>query len=156
VWEVDKDQPVSDVRTMKEVLSESLAKQRFSVLLLGIFAGVALALAAVGLYGVMSYTVAQRTREIGLRMALGARPGQVRAQFVSIAVRLVVGGILLGVIGAWSIGRAMQSVLYEVPALHPATLAVTASIIGFVSLAACLLPSHRAARISPLEALAEK
>jgi ABC-type antimicrobial peptide transport system permease subunit len=89
-------------------------------------------------------------------MALGARPGQVRAQFLTLAVRLMAGGTLLGMVGAWSIGRAMQSVLYEVPALHPATLAITAAIIGAVSLAACLLPSDRAARISPIEALAEK
>ncbi|HVD94456.1 MAG TPA: ADOP family duplicated permease, partial [Vicinamibacterales bacterium] len=153
---VDPELAVDDLQSMKTRIADSLLARRSPAVLAGLFSTVALLLIAIGTYGVLSYAVAQRRREIGLRMALGARPGQVRAQFVSIAVRLLVGGILLGVIGAWSIGRAMQSVLYEVPALHPATLAVTASIIGFVSLAACLLPSHRAARISPLEALAEK
>jgi ABC-type antimicrobial peptide transport system permease subunit len=113
-------------------------------------------LTAVGTYGVLSYAVAQRRREIGLRMALGARPEQVRGQFVSLALRLLGTGTLLGLLGAWLTGQAMQAILFQVPPLHVGTLAGTAAIMGVVSLAACLLPSRRAARISPMEALAEE
>jgi predicted permease len=153
---VDPDLAVDDLQSMNTRIADSLLARRSPAVLAGLFSLVALLLIAIGTYGVLSYAVAQRRREIGLRMALGARPGQVRAQFLTLAVRLMAGGTLLGMVGAWSIGRAMQSVLYEVPALHPATLAITAAIIGAVSLAACLLPSDRAARISPIEALAEK
>jgi ABC-type antimicrobial peptide transport system permease subunit len=104
---------------------------------------------------VLSYAVAQRRREIGLRMALGAKPEQVRVQFVSLALRLLAGGTILGLLGAWLTGQAMQAVLFQVPALNVATLAGTAAILIAVSLAASLVPSDRAARISPMEALAE-
>jgi ABC-type antimicrobial peptide transport system permease subunit len=113
-------------------------------------------LTAIGTYGVLSYAVAQRRREIGLRMALGARPGQVRGQFVSLSLRLLLGGTLLGVLGAWMTGQALQAVLFHVPAFHLAILAGTAGVLGAVSLVACLRPSDRAARISPMEALAEE
>ena len=113
-------------------------------------------LTAIGSYGVLSYAVAQRRREIGVRMALGARPQQIRSQFFSLAMRLLAGGTALGVIGAWLAGRAMQTVLFHVPALNLAILAAAAGVMGVVSVAACLWPSHRAARISPMEALAEE
>ena len=99
--------------------------------------------------------MAQRRREIGVRMALGARPGQIRSQFLALALRLLAAGTILGTIGAWLTGRAMQTLLFQVPPLHVATLAAAAGIIGAVSLVACLLPSQRATRISPLEALAD-
>ena len=101
----------------------------------------------------LSYAVAQRRREIGLRMALGARPEQVRGQFVGIAVRLLPRGTALGLLGAWLAGRAMQAVLFQVPALHVPTLAATAVVLGTVSMVACVLPSRSAARISPMEAM---
>lgn len=101
----------------------------------------------------LSYAVAQRRREIGVRMALGARPGQIRGQFVYLAVRLFACGTTLGVIGAWLAGRAMQAVLFHVPPLDFEILAGTAGVMAAVSLVACLLPSHRAARISPVEVL---
>jgi ABC-type antimicrobial peptide transport system permease subunit len=104
----------------------------------------------------LSYAVAQRRREIGLRMALGAQPGQIRSQFFYLSLRLLVGGTVLGVIGAWLTGRAMQAVLFHVPALNPVILAATVCVMGLVSLVACVLPSRRAARISPMEALAEE
>jgi ABC-type antimicrobial peptide transport system permease subunit len=113
-------------------------------------------LTAIGTYGVLSYAVAQRRREIGLRMALGARPAQVRGQFVSVGLRLLAVGTALGVAGAWLTGRALQGILFEVPAAHAPTLAATAAIMAAVSLVASLLPSQRAARISPMEALAEE
>jgi ABC-type antimicrobial peptide transport system permease subunit len=113
-------------------------------------------LTAIGTYGVLSYAVAQRRREIGLRMALGAQPGQIRGQFFYLSLRLLAGGTILGAIGAWLTGRAMQAVLFHVPALNLAILASTGCVMGLVSLVACLLPSQRAARISPMEALAEE
>jgi ABC-type antimicrobial peptide transport system permease subunit len=113
-------------------------------------------LTAIGSYGVLSYAVTQRRREIGVRMALGARPEQIRDQFLSLALRLLVCGTILGLIGAWLTGQAMQTILFHVPALNLRTLASAAGIMGLVSLFACLLPSHRAARISPMEALADQ
>jgi ABC-type antimicrobial peptide transport system permease subunit len=113
-------------------------------------------LTAIGTYGVLSYAVAQRRREIGVRMALGAQPGQIRRQFFFLSLRLFAAGTLLGLIGAWQAGRAMQAVLFHVPASNLAILAGAACVTGVVCLAACLLPSERAARISPMEALTEE
>jgi predicted permease len=154
VRQIDPDIPVNDVRSMETRITESLAARRSPALLAGLFSGIALLLTAIGTYGVLSYAVAQRRREIGLRMALGAQPGQIRSQFFYLSLRLLVGGTILGVIGAWLTGRAMQAVLFHVPALNPAILAGTACVMGLLSLVACLLPSRRAARISPMEALA--
>jgi predicted permease len=156
VRQIDPDIPVNDVRSMETRITDSLAARRSPALLAGLFSGIALLLTAIGTYGVLSYAVAQRRREIGLRMALGAQPGQIRSQFFYLSLRLLVGGTVLGVIGAWLTGRAMQAVLFHVPALNPAILAATACVMGLVSLIACLLPSQRAARISPMEALAEE
>ncbi len=120
---VDPELPVNDLRSMEARIADSLVSRRSPALLAGLFAGIALLLTAIGTYGVLSYAVAQRRREIGLRMALGARPEQVRAQFVSLALRLLAAGTLLGLLGAWLTGKAMQAVLFQVPALHVATLA---------------------------------
>ena len=98
----------------------------------------------------------RRRREIGLRIALGARPAQVRSQFVGLALRLLAAGTVIGVAGAWMTGRAMQALLYQVPPLHVASLVGTAMLLGVVSLTACLLPSNRAARTSPMEVLAQE
>jgi ABC-type antimicrobial peptide transport system permease subunit len=105
---------------------------------------------------VLSYAVTQRRREIGVRMALGAGPDEIRAQFLVLTLRLLVAGTVLGIIGAWLTGQAMRTLLFQVQALHVATIAAAAGIIGVVSLVACLLPAHRAARISPVEALADQ
>ena len=153
---VDPELPVNDLRSMETRVADSLVSRRSPALLAGLFAGIALLLTAIGTYGVLSYAVAQRRREIGLRMALGARPEQVRVQFLSLALRLLAAGTVLGVLGAWLTGKAMQAVLFQVPALHVATLAGSAAILGTVSLIACLLPSDRAARISPMEAMIEE
>ncbi|MEO6193774.1 MAG: ABC transporter permease [Thermoanaerobaculia bacterium] len=153
---VDPELPVNDLRSMETRVADSLVSRRSPALLAGLFAGIALLLTATGTYGVLSYAVAQRRREIGLRMALGARPEQVRVQFLSLALRLLAAGTVLGVLGAWLTGKAMQAVLFQVPALHVATLVGTAAILGIVSLIACLLPSDRAARISPMEAMIEE
>ena len=122
-------------------------------LLAGIFAGVALLLAAIGTYGVLSYAVAQRTREIGIRMALGAQTKQIGAQFFSLGLRLLAAGTILGSMGAWWAGRAMQSVLFDVPTLHVATLLGTALVMTAVSLVACLIPARRATKVDPVIAL---
>jgi len=105
---------------------------------------------------VLSYAVAQRRREIGVRMALGARPEQIRGQFFALALRLLAAGTMLGIVGAWLTGQAMQTVLFHVSALSWAILAGTGGILALVSLIACLLPAHRAARISPMQALADQ
>jgi ABC-type antimicrobial peptide transport system permease subunit len=115
-----------------------------------------LLLTAIGTYGVLSYAVAQRRREIGVRMALGARPSQIRSQFFLLAVRLLAGGVILGIAGAWLTGQTMHTILYHVPSFSIATIAGAAGIMGLVCLVACVLPSDRAARISPTEALADQ
>jgi predicted permease len=156
VRRIDPELPVNDLRTMETRIADSLVARRSPALLAILFSGIAMLLTAVGTYGMLSYAVTQRRREIGLRMALGARPEQVRGQFLSLALRLLAAGTALGVLGAWLTGRAMQAVLFQVPPLHVATLAVTAGLLGAVSLAACLLPSHRAARVSPMVVLSEE
>jgi hypothetical protein len=156
VRQIDPDIPVNDLRSMETRIADSLVARRSPALLAGLFSAIALLLTAIGTYGVLSYAVAQRRREIGLRMALGAQPGQIRSQFFYLSLRLLAGGTLLGVIGAWLTGQAMQAVLFHVPAVNPVILVGTASVVGVVSLLACLLPSQRAARISPMEALAEE
>lgn len=156
VRRIDPELPVNDLRTMETRIADSLVARRSPALLAALFAGIAILLTAVGTYGVLSYAVTQRRREIGLRMALGARPEQVRGQFLSLALRLLAAGTALGVLGAWLTGRAMQAVLFQVPPLHVATLAGAAGLLGAVCLAACLLPSHRAARVSPMVVLTEE
>ena len=155
VRQLDSELPVNDIRSMDERISGSLVARRSPALLAAVFSAVALLLAAIGAYGVLGYTVAERRREIGLRIALGARPGQVRRQLIGTALRMLAAGGGIGLAGSWLAGRAMQTILYQVPAFHPPTLAVSALVIGGVSLLACLGPARRAARISPLEALAE-
>jgi len=142
-----------NIRSMDARVAESLIARRSPALLAGIFAGVALLLAAIGTYGVLSYSVAQRQREIGIRMALGAQRGQIGAQFLSLGVRLLAAGTILGLIGAWLAGRAMQSVLFDVPTLHLATLFGTALVMTAVSLVACLIPARRATKVDPMIAL---
>jgi predicted permease len=153
IRQVDPDLPVNDVRTMEARVTDSLAAQRTSALLAILFSTIALLLVAIGSYGVLSYAVEQRRREIGVRMALGAHPGQIRNQFLFLALRLLAYGVMLGGVGAWLAGRAMQSVLFHVPAFNLAILSGTAGVMGLVTIVACLLPSHRAARTSPVEAL---
>jgi ABC-type antimicrobial peptide transport system permease subunit len=144
---------IDNIRSMETRVADSLVARRSPALLAGIFAGVALLLAAIGTYGVLSYAVAQRHREIGIRMAVGAQRHQIAAQFLSLGLRLLATGTLLGLLGAWLAGRAMQSVLFGVPTLHVATLLGTALVLSAVSLVACLVPARRATKVDPMIAL---
>jgi predicted permease len=150
---IQPDIAIDNIRSMETRLAESLIARRSPALLAGIFAGVALLLAAIGTYGVLSYAVAQRTREIGIRMALGAQRAQIGSQFLSLGLRLLAAGTILGLLGAWLAGRAMQSVLFDVPTVHLATLLVTALVMAAVSLIACLIPARRATKVDPMIAL---
>jgi hypothetical protein len=153
VRQIDPELAMNDLQSMGKRIAGSLVAYRSPALLAAIFSAIAVLLTAIGTYGVLSYAVAQRRREIGVRMALGAMPRQIRWQFLSLALRLLAAGTALGIIGAWLTGRAMHALLFHVPPFYIGTLAGAAGIIGVVSLAACLVASQRAARISPMEAL---
>src|SRR5262249_30301198 len=138
---------------MDEVISEALWQRRLWAVLFAMFAGVALLLAAIGLYGVMSYLVSQRTREIGIRMALGAQPGKVLRMVIGQGLRLIGAGALIGLLGSLALTRVMTSLLFGVAATDPLTFAGVALLLGAVALAACFIPARRAARTEPLIAL---
>jgi putative ABC transport system permease protein len=150
---LDADLPMADVKTMDQVVEESLAGDRFSTTLLAAFAAVALLLAAVGIYGVMSFVVAQRTHEIGLRMALGAGRGRVVWQVLREGLGSALGGIVLGSAGAYLVGRAMQGMVYGVGAIDPLAFSLVALALFTSALLACLVPARRAVSVDPMIAL---
>ena len=153
ILSIDKEQPVSDVRTMESWLAESMARSRFGTLLLGGLAGLALLLAAIGIYGVMSHSVVQRQNEIGVRMALGAQARDVLLLVIRQGLLLVVVGVALGLLGALALTRVLSSLLYEVSATDPMTFAGIALLLVIVSCIACYIPARRAARVDPLIAI---
>jgi predicted permease len=153
VWEIDKDQPVSDIRTMEDIVSTAVARQRFSTMLLGIFAAVALMLAAVGIYGVMSYSVAQRTREIGIRLALGAQRTDVLKLAMGQGLRLVLIGVGVGLVAALVLTRVMASLLFGVSATDPVTFVTISLLLLAVAMLASYIPSVRAMKVDPMVAL---
>lgn len=153
IHETDAQVPVGQVRSMPEVLSASLASQRFIMTLLSLFAALAVVLAAVGLYGVLSYLVGQRTREIGVRVALGARPHQVLALVLARGLMLAGAGVALGLLGAAAGTRLLASQLYGVAPTDPLTLGAVTLVLGIVALLACVVPAWRGARVDPVEAL---
>ncbi len=153
---VDRDQPISDVKTMDQRRDDALAPERFQLMLLGGFAGIAILLAAAGVYGTMSYLVARRTREIGIRMAMGARPADVLGMVLTETTTLVILAIAAGLGGAWALTRYIRSMLYGVTALDPATFVVTSIVLAAIVLIASLGPVKRASRIDPITALREE
>ncbi|MDT5268263.1 MAG: putative transport system permease protein [Acidobacteriota bacterium] len=153
VRQVDPKMPVATVRPMSEVISASVASQRFVVLLMGIFAGLALLLTTVGLYGLLSYQVSQRTREIGVRMALGARPRDVMILIVGQGVLLTLAGICLGLVGALAGTRLIAGLLFGVSPTDPATFVAVTLLLTFIALLACYFPAHRATKVDPMTAL---
>ena len=153
VFAVDRDQPVAQVKTMEQVVAQSVAGRRFNMVLLGAFAGLALLLAAVGIYGITAYSVAQRTREMGLRMALGAQPGSVLGLVLKEAGALALIGLGAGLALAFAATRVMASLLYGVGTTDPATFASVTAGLALVSLAAAWVPGRRATQVDPLVAM---
>jgi putative ABC transport system permease protein len=153
VWSIDKDQPVFDVRTMQEVRSVAIGLQTFTSQMTGIFAGVALLLASVGIYGVMSFAVTQRTREIGIRMALGARGADVLKLVVLNGMKLTLIGLAIGLVGAWLLTRFMATLLFGVETTDLLTYSVVSVCLLAAAFLACYLPARRATKVDPLEAL---
>jgi putative ABC transport system permease protein len=153
VGAADKELAVFNVATMEQLLADSVALRRFSMLLLGVFACVAVALAGVGIYGVISYSVAQRTREIGVRVALGAQRRDVLRLVLGRGLGLAGAGIALGLAGALAVTRVISSLLFGVGARDPVTFAAVAALLAFVALLACLAPARRATKVDPMVAL---
>jgi ABC-type antimicrobial peptide transport system permease subunit len=153
---VDPNQPIYDAKTMQERVNESLLGRRFLVVLLSVFAGLALALSALGLYGVINYGVKLRFREIGIRMALGAQRGDVLQMILRQGMRIAAAGLVLGVIGVFIAGRALSSLLYQVSLFNPVTFLTTSVLLAVTVLLATYLPARRAARLDPMRTLREE
>ena len=153
VHAVDPEQPVFRIESLDQLVASSMARERFAMTLFGLFSGLALLLAAIGIYGVMAYAVAQRTNEFGIRMALGAKPGDVLGLVLRQGARLVGLGLVLGVLGALAGARVLESMLYQTSGRDPLVFATIAVLLGAVALLACLIPARRATRVDPLVAL---
>jgi putative ABC transport system permease protein len=150
---IDKDQPVTNIQPMGQVITGSLAARRFNMLLLGVFAAVALILASVGIYGVMSYTVSQRTHEMGIRMALGASSRDVLGLVIGQGMALAGLGVIVGLATSAMLTRVLTTLLYDVSATDPLTFAAISSLLAMVALVACYLPARRATKVDPMVAL---
>jgi putative ABC transport system permease protein len=150
---VNKNQALSDVRTLGQIVDQSMLANRFVTLLFDVFASIALLLAAVGIYGVISYTAAQQTRDMGIRAALGAGAGHLRALVVLGGMRLTLIGLAIGLAGTFAAARVMSSIVYGVSAHDPLTIAVVAAVLSGVAGLACFLPARRITKADPMEAL---
>ena len=155
VRDLDPNLPLSSVRTMEEWVYASTAPSRLNAIVMGAFAGVALLLAAIGIYGVLAYSVTERTQEIGIRMALGAEPSGVVALVVRDGLRVVVPGVVVGLAGALALGQSLAGLVYGVTVRDPLTYAGVAALLGLIALAACAIPARAASRVDPLVALRE-
>ena len=153
IWSVDSAQPISNIRTMDEILSEEVAQRRVGMTMLVAFAALALLLASLGIYGVISYSVTQRTQEIGIRMALGASRGDVLRLVMKDGLRLAVTGVAIGLGAAFAMTRLMAGLLYGVSANDPRTLVVVTVLLTSVALIACYVPARRATKVDPMIAL---
>jgi predicted permease len=153
VWSVNQNLPVASIRTMQDLYAQSLDRVSFTLVMLGIAGSMALALGIIGIYGVISYAVSQRTREIGIRLALGAQKSELRWMFVRSALALTVVGVALGLGAAAGLMRLMKSVLFDVSPMDPLTYAVMPCVLVLCATLASYLPAHRAAALDPVEAL---
>jgi predicted permease len=153
VWSLDPSLPLAGLETMEDHLGATLARPRFLTLVLTLFAGIALALAAVGTYGVISYGVAERNREIGIRMAMGAESGEVLGMILRGGSRLAAIGLLIGIAGALALSDLMESLLFGVSATDPVAFVLAPGVLALVALAACLIPARRATQVDPVNAL---
>ena len=153
VWSVNKSVPLGNPRTMNDIIARSLLQKKFTMLLLSIFAGAALLLAAIGLYGVISYSVAQRTRELGIRIALGAQRSDVLRLILRQGMTLVAVGVLFGVVASVGLTRLMATLLYGISATDPVTYLALSVALVFVAFIACWLPARRASAVDPIVAL---
>jgi len=153
VARLDRDLPVYDAFTLETMIDRSLGQPRFYVTLLTVFATLAVVLAVVGIYGIIAYTVQQRTREIGIRMALGASAERVVAMVVRHGLVLAAAGVLLGSVGAYAVSRVLRSLLFGVSVRDPFTFIGVAALLGVVALLASWIPARRAARVDPLSAM---
>jgi putative ABC transport system permease protein len=156
VQSVDPDLPLDQVKTMDQLVDESLAGDRFATILFAAFAGVALLLAAIGIYGVMSFAVAQRTHEIGLRMALGAGPAQVLRLVLREGMMLALIGLVVGLGGTYFVGRVMKSILYQVTVIDPVAVSAVTAVLLLSALLACYIPARRATQVDPMVALRDE
>ena len=150
---LNKDQAVFNVRTMEQIVSQSVAPRRFSMMLLTVFAIVALALSSIGIYGSMSYAVAQRTREIGLRMTLGAQRGNVLRMVIGNGMKLALVGVALGIVSSFALTRTMKNLLFGASATDVPTFVGIAMLLTLVALLACWVPARRATKVDPMVAL---
>ena len=153
---IDRTLPAFAMTPLATIVSESVAERRFSMLLLGLFAFIALFLAAVGLYGVVAYTVSQRTQEIGLRMAIGAQRGDVLRLVVGGGMKLAIAGVAIGIACALGLARLVATMLYEVTPFDPASYSATALVLLAVAALACYVPARRAMRVDPIVALRQE
>jgi putative ABC transport system permease protein len=153
VWDIDKDLAISRLQTMEKVRAASVASQQFNLLLMGLFGCLALVLATTGLYGVTAYSVAQRTREIGIRLAMGAQTTDVLKLVMGQGIRLTVIGVAVGLAGAVASTRLMSSLLFGVTATDPVTFAIVSLLLTAVALLACYIPARRAMKVDPIIAL---
>ena len=153
VARIDAEQPISDVRTMDDRIGRSLAARRFNMVLLAVFASLALTLAGIGIYGIVAYAVTERTHEIGVRLALGAQRRDVMAMIVAQGMAMAAAGAAVGVVSALLLTRLMKSLLFGVSAADPITFAAIPLLLAAVAFVACYLPARRATRVDPLAAL---
>jgi len=153
IWKVDADQPMWKIRTVEFLVNRSTADRKFLMALMGIFAALALVLTIIGLYGVISYLVNQRTQEIGIRMALGAQMRDIMRMVLKQGMILVLSGVGLGLAAAWLLTRLMRTLLYRVSATDPLTFVSIALLLIAVALIACYVPARRATKVDPLTAL---
>jgi putative ABC transport system permease protein len=150
---IDADQPISVIATMAKLIGEETDQRRVGMIMLAIFAGIALMLAALGIYGVLAYFVAQREREIGIRVALGAQTRDVMKMVMKQGMRLTLFGVGIGLIGGFALARLMKSLLFGVGASDPLTFAAVAALLASVAMAACYIPARRAMKVDPVVAL---